>query len=146
VFVHATKGSSPKTLNKQIFMKAALLDCFVSSLQKTFFVCSKKFRFIRAFLVKSKLPLPWDNNKHLHRQIVRKHEAFHAKKRRELHVQYMRNITMMPPAQQKAMFDSIKCYGCKSVMGMVGKEVPNLKSAGREILVNAIKVRLKFKK
>lgn len=57
----------------------------------------------------------------------KKYQAEMAAKRKHHSMQHARNFSMLPPAHQKALLDGVSCYACKSVMGMVGHDITNVK-------------------
>lgn len=104
---------------------------------------SRQLEKIRYFLVAKRpaLPLPWDrHNAKQHAQMVARHEAEIQRRRKALSAEHKRNMTLYP-ARQKAVLDGVKCYACKSVLGLVGKDITNVRQAGRDLLVNTVKVK-----
>jgi hypothetical protein len=90
---------------------------------------------------KKSLPLPWDtHNKHQHTQMREKYEAEQAKKMKvKFHAQQLNHSLALSPAHNKLMSLNVKCYACKSVMGMVGHDVSNVKAAGKDMVISLIK-------
>jgi hypothetical protein len=50
------------------------------------------------------------------------------------------HIMQLSAPQQKALFDDVKCYACKSIMAKVGHSEKDLKGLGKKLLVDAIEV------
>jgi len=83
------------------------------------------------------LPLPWDtHNKHMHAKMLADWTADQTKKRQAHYDAFVRNLT---PARQKTMMETVKCYSCKTVLGSVGHDISNVRTAGRDLLVKTVK-------
>jgi len=88
---------------------------------------------------KPNLPLPWDHhNKNQHKQMLAKFEADLVKKRK-IHSQQVERKLAMAAAHQKFSTKTVTCYACKSILGMVGHNITDIRASGRNMLVNVVK-------
>ncbi|KAI6191015.1 hypothetical protein M3Y97_00181900 [Aphelenchoides bicaudatus] len=90
---------------------------------------------------KPSLPLPWDtHNKHMHKQMVKKYTDDIAKKKKTMHIQHMRELALNP-ARQKTLLGDAKCYGCKSLLGILANDerINDAKQSGKSAVVEGVK-------